>query len=312
MFERILLTGATGFVGSFLVPALIATFPAAKLTRVGAVAKQGADAIDLLDAGAVDAMVRAARPDLVIHLAAQASVAGSIASVGATWSTNCTGSLLLASAVAEYAPGATVFFTSSSEVYGGSFVSGVVDETSPIIPMNPYAQSKALAETIFRQRLPASTRVIIARPFNHTGPGQRSAFVLPSFANQVARIEAGLQPPTITTGSLDVRRDFLDVRDVAAAYVALVQAAPNLPSRFTVNIASGSSHRLRDLLDILLSLARVPPVEVATDPTRLRPNDLMVAAGSPALMRATTGWTPRHSIEQTLKQLLEAARSNLR
>ena len=274
-------------------------------------AKRGASAIDLLDRHAVDAVVRAARPDLVVHLAAQASVAGSIASVGTTWSINCTGTLLLASAVAENAPGATVFFTSSSEVYGASFLSGVVDENSPLTPMNPYAQSKALAETIFKQRLPASTRLIVARAFNHTGPGQRDDFVLPSFASQVARIEAGLQPPTIAVGNLDVRRDFLDVRDVVAAYIALIKAAPDLPPRFTVNVASGTTHRLRDLLDVLRSLSRVP-VDVALDPARLRPYDLPLAAGSPALMRSVTGWAPKYSIEDTLGQLLEVARSNLR
>ncbi len=311
MVERILLTGATGFVGSLLAPALAAAFPNAILTRVGAIAERGASAIDLLDRHAVDAMVRAARPDLVVHLAAQASVAGSIASVATTWSINCTGTLLLASAIAEHAPGATVFFTSSSEVYGASFLSGVVDENSPVAPMNPYAQSKALAETILKQRLPAWTRVIVARAFNHTGPGQRDDFVLPSFASQVARIEAGLQPPTIAVGNLDVRRDFLDVRDVVAAYVALIDTAPNLPPRFTVNIASGTTHRLRDLLDMLRSLSRVP-VDVALDPARLRPHDLPLAAGSPALMRLVTGWAPKYSIEETLGQLLEVARSNLR
>ena len=311
MYKRILLTGATGFVGSCLAPALAAAFPAATLTMVAANTLAGATGVDLLDPEAVGAMVRAARPDLVVHLAGQASVAGSITSVNETWAVNCTGSLLLASAIAEYAPEATLLFTSSSEVYGASFLAGIVDESSPLVPMNPYAKSKALAETIFRQRLPDTTKVIVARPFNHTGPGQRDDFVLPSFAGQVARIEAGVQAPSIAVGDLDVRRDFLDVRDIVAAYVALVAAAPGLPSRFTVNIASGSTYLLRDLLDTLRGLSRVP-FDVTIDPARLRPNDLPVATGSSALMRLAVGWRPVHPIEETLDRLLEAARSKHR
>ena len=308
MYERILLTGATGFVGSCLAPALAAAFPAATLTMVAASTLAGATGVDLLDPEAVGAMVRAARPDLVVHLAGQASVAGSITSVNETWAVNCTGSLLLASAIAEHAPETTLLFTSSSEVYGASFLAGIVDETSPLVPMNPYAKSKALAETIFRQRLPESTKVIVARPFSHTGPGQRDDFVLPSFAGQVARIETGVQAPSIAVGNLDVRRDFLDVRDVVAAYVALVAAAPGLPSRFTVNITSGSTYLLRDLLDTLRGLSRVP-FDVMIDPARLRPNDLPIATGSSALMRLAVGWRPVHPIEETLDRLLEAARS---
>ncbi len=236
MYKRILLTGATGFVGTSLVPALRSAYPEATLTMVASSARAGATQVDLLDPEAVAAMVGAAQPDLVVHLAGQASVSGSITSVNATWAINCTASLLLASAIAEHAPDTTLLFVSSSEVYGASFLSGIVDETSPLVPMNPYAQSKALAETIFNQRLPATTRVIVTRPFNHTGPGQRDDFVLPSFAGQVACIEAGSQTPSIVVGNLDVRRDFLDVRDVVAAYIALLAAAPELPLRFTVNV----------------------------------------------------------------------------
>ena len=198
-----------------------------------------ADPVDLRDAAAVDRLVAEARPDIIVHLAGQASVGALDRGAGEeTWRVNLAGTLNLALAVNRFAPEATVLFASSSEVYGRAFGPDPVNEETPPEPANAYARSKLLAERTLADVLPATARILVARPFNHTGPGQREDFVLPSFAAQVARIEAGLQS-ALRVGNLDVARDFLDVRDVVAAYCALIEAAPRLPMRFTCNVATG-------------------------------------------------------------------------
>ena len=128
----------------------------------------------------MDAAVAQACPDIVIHLAGQASVARTVRDTGATFAVNLGGSLNLALAIARHTPDATLLFASSSEVYGESFLAGPVTEASPIRPMNAYAKSKRLAEEMFAAVLPPSAKLIVARPFNHTGAGQHEDFVLPS------------------------------------------------------------------------------------------------------------------------------------
>ncbi len=316
MQQRILLTGASGFVGTYVRAALAQRRPDASLVGTaagpGPKAGDGLVALDLLDRAGVDATVAATKPDVVIHLAGQSSVAtGESAGGDLTWPINVGGAIHLATAVARHAPEATILVASSAEVYGGSFLGGPVSEASALLPMNAYAKSKASAERVFADILPSTARLILARPFNHTGAGQREDFVLPSFAGQVARIEAGLQPPRLAVGNLSAARDFLNVRDVVDAYLALLAAAETLPGRFVVNIASGRTRVLGDLLESLRSMATVP-FEIAVDPARLRRVDVPVACGDAALMRAVTGWSPRIEIEATLLELLEAARAGLR
>lgn len=308
----ILITGARGFVGTRLRAALRSARPKAQIVGTSA-APQGSDdlhQLDLLDASAVDALVGSLKPDTVIHLAAQASVSRGARDADATWQVNLGASLNIAIAVARHVPSATLLFTSTAEVYGASFLRSPVSELSVLSPMNAYAKSKLAAERVMADVLPSTSKLIIVRPFNHTGRGQREDFVLPSFAGQVARIEAGLQEPRMDVGNLDVRRDFLDVRDVIDAYRALMAAAPSLPARFICNVASGHARSLRDILETLRGLARVP-FEVAIAPERLRPVDLPIASGDATLLKALTGWSPRWTIEETLRDLLDHARSTI-
>jgi GDP-4-dehydro-6-deoxy-D-mannose reductase len=308
MPKRILVTGASGFVGSYLLPVLRSRYGDASFTLLGATTQGEILGVDLLDAEGLRTIVREAAPDVVIHLAGQSSVALGIQADDQTWSVNCTGALHLASAIANHTPHATLLFVSSAEVYGGAFLAGPASESSTLLPLNAYARSKALAERIFADRMPHSVKLIVARPFNHTGPGQRDCFVLPSFAAQIADIETGRQAPCMKVGNLDVRRDVLDVRDVADAYLALLEAAPTLPSRFTVNISSGTTRPIRTLLETLRSLSTVP-FEIEIDKSRLRPFDMPVTCGQAGLLKAATGWTPRRPIEETLADLLTAARA---
>ena len=314
MTRRILLTGASGFVGTHLRAVLMRDRPGDAVTCTtagGSDAGSGLVPLDIIDRKAVGALIAELKPDIVIHLAAQASVVRSNAKDDdTTWSTNVGGTINLAESIARHAPDATVLFTSSAEVYGGSFLTGPVAESATLLPLSPYAKSKATAERVLADLLPPSSKLIVARPFNHTGPGQREDFVLPSFAAQIARIETGLQPPCMAVGNLDVRRDFLHVRDVVEAYMGLVGVAATLPPRFTVNVASGRLYSLRELLERLRGLATTS-FEIRVDPSRVRRVDLPSVSGCPALLRSVTGWVPKVDIEETLAGLLSSARQRL-
>lgn len=309
-YRRILFTGATGFVGHYLAPAIGAAFPDARrlvLRRHGdAVTREGWETIDvdILDSGAIEAAIAAFRPDLVLHLAAQASVGDSAGAAEATWRVNFDGALNLAAACSRHTPKTTLFFVSSSEVYGWSFRDGAAREDTPLRPVSVYAKSKAAAETMLADVLTPQARLIIVRPFNHTGPLQDERFVLPSFAAQIAAIEADRHNPRLEVGNLDAARDFLDVRDVCAAYLALLRKAPDLPARNVFNVGSGKAHTIRALLDILCALSP-RKLEIAVDPKRLRESDIPIAVGASDRLAAATGWAPKFPIEATLRGLLD-------
>jgi GDP-4-dehydro-6-deoxy-D-mannose reductase len=315
-FCRILLTGADGFVGGYLAPALAAFAPRAErlaLRRPGIASGPKnwpvAEA-DIADRGAVADIVARFRPDLIVHLAAQSSVGGARDAAEATWRVNFDGSFALASACARAASTATFVFVSSSEVYGLSFLGGPLDEDAPLRPINVYARTKAAAEAVIADVLPERARLVVTRSFNHIGPGQDERFALPSFAAQIARIEAGLQPPLVKVGNLDAERDFLDVRDVCDAYLALIALAPELPARSVFNVASGVARSLHSLLEAMRAQSATP-FEIAIDPERLRASEIPRAVGVSDKLRARTGWAPSRPIEDTLAAMLQRAREAL-
>ena len=312
---RVLLTGAHGFVGSYVRRALAACAPAALVTAVGSKRgprQRGSRTVDVLDRSAVFDLVAEIQPEVVIHLAAQSSVG--LAQGGAvdlTWTVNVAGTLNLALAIARHAPAASVIFASSAEVYGMGDAGQQMTEDTRLVPLNAYARSKLIAERLIADILAPTTQLIIARPFNCTGPGQRETFVLPSSAAQIARAEAGLQEPRLRIGNLEVIRDFLDVRDVARAYIGLIEGRSSLPARLAVNIASGRPYRLRDLLDRLRRMSSIP-IAVEIDRTRLRLADVPVAYGAADRLRDATGWSPEIEMDQTLADLLAVARTAAR
>lgn len=314
--SRILLTGAGGFVGRRLARALVHEAPEARRVALlrdgGEGAEPGWEAAiaDVTDTNAMNTLVEDFAPDLVLHLAAQASVGAARGDAEETWRVNCGGALVVAGALARHAPDAAVLFTSTSEVYGAAFREGPVDEDTEPRPRNPYARSKLAAEEVLADVLPDTARLIVARAFNHSGSGQDERFVLPSFAAQIARIEAGLAPPQIQVGNLDAERDFLHVDDVVAAYLALARNLSDLPLRGLVNVASGTAHRIGDLLDRMLAQARIP-IEIAQDPDRLRPSDIPSASARPERLVAWTGWGKRNGVDDLVLEVLRDARSRV-
>jgi GDP-4-dehydro-6-deoxy-D-mannose reductase len=147
-----------------------------------------------------------------------------------------------------------------------------------------------------------------ARPFNHLGPRQRTGFVAPDLASQIAAAEMGLRPPVIEVGNLAVRRDFCDVRDVVQAYVLLItQGTPGE----VYNVGSGTSHSVQELLDLLVAHSKVP-IEVRPDPQRMRASDIPDVVCDPTRIRKQTGWQTTIPFEQSLQDILDYWRAQTR
>jgi GDP-4-dehydro-6-deoxy-D-mannose reductase len=294
--RRILVTGATGFVGRHLMVSLAAAFPDATLI---------APAFDVADAVDVAKVVRAAAPDACIHLAAISTSAMVRPDEDRAWAVNLHGSLYLARAILIDAPACQLVFASTADAYGESFRPGIkLDERAPLAPLNVYAATKAAADLALGAMAEQRLRVVRVRPFNHTGPGQTSGLVVAAFARQIARIESGLQEPVISVGNLEPRRDFLDVRDVCAAYVACLTRRDVIEPGTIINVASGEARRVGDVLDALLDLAGVT-VEIRVDPARTRATDVPLAWCEPAHARDLLGWKPTTQWSQTLRDVLD-------
>jgi GDP-4-dehydro-6-deoxy-D-mannose reductase len=306
--QRILLTGAAGFVGRHLRAHLARAFPAAFVFATGETEQPGITPLNVTDAAAARAAMETLRPDAVVHLAAVAAIPEANRDAERTWRINFCGTRTLARAVLQAAPQASFLYVSSAAVYGRAFRAGLpVPESAPLEPLDTYAATKAAAEMALSAMTAEGLRLIRLRPFNHIGPGQSPAFATAAFAGQIARIEAGLQPPELAVGSLAAERDFLDVRDVCAAYAACLARAETLESGLAINLCSGVARRIGTVLDELLALARVP-IAVRADPARLRPDDLPRSVGDPALAARVLGWRPEIPWQTTLADLLADCR----
>jgi GDP-4-dehydro-6-deoxy-D-mannose reductase len=312
---RILITGANGFVGPYVCEALAQTFGRTAVTiptardpcndpHLGPLA-----GLDITDSAAVDAAITDVNPGFIIHLAGIAAPAAANADWQEAWRIHVSGTLNIAHTILRRVPDCVLLSVGSGLVYGDSARSGVpVDEGTLLAPMDEYAASKAAADLALGALASRGLRSVRIRPFNHTGPRQSDGFFLPSMAMQIARIEAGLQPPVIKVGNLEAERDFLHVRDVAEAYALAVRSAASLPSGTILNIASGTAHRMGTLLDRLLATADVG-IRVEQDPARMRPADLPRIVGNPSLARRLLGWTPRYGIDNILVDVLAHCRS---
>ena len=315
MSETILVTGAAGFAGSHLLALLRRAEPDAELLAwrrppgggaaagdrpprplpAGAVRR----AVDLLDAAAVRRAVAARPPTQVYHCAGVANVHGSWAGRRAALRSNAQGTAHLLAALRALPVPPRVLVPGSALVYRPS--TGALGETAPLGPVSPYGASKLEQERLaLAEARDGGPPVVLTRSFTHIGPGQAPAYAAAGFAAQIARIEAGRAAAVVSVGDLEARRDLTDVRDTVRAYRMLM--AGGTPRR-PYNVCSGAAHRIGDMLDALLALARVP-IAVRRDPARLRPGDNPVLLGDRSRITAELGWAPRRALPETLADLL--------
>jgi GDP-4-dehydro-6-deoxy-D-mannose reductase len=204
-----------------------------------------------------------------------------------------------------------VVLVTTGEVYGAIDPARdlPIVETQPLRPLSPYSVSKAAADLVgFQTFWSQSLDVVRARPFNHTGPGQPPEFVCSEFARALVEAEMGVGPATLHVGNLDVERDFSDVRDIVAGYVALFERGRGGEA---YNLGSGRATPVRTILEELRALCRTP-VAVETDPGKLRPGEIPRIVGSIDKIRGVSGWRPTIPLRQTLADLVDDWRSRLR
>ncbi len=263
--------------------------------------------LDVTDIAALGTRMAAIRPDVIVHLAAQSSVASSWRSAELTYRVNYLGSRAVLEAMAAAAPTARLLLIGSADGYGSAEPgSKPFTEASPLRPRSPYARTKVAADLLAAGYAERGLDVVRVRPFNHAGPGQAEDFVLASFAKQVAEIEAQHREPVLRVGNLNSIRDFLDIGDVIDAYLSLLRR--DVPTD-VYNVASGVGTPVGEHLDTLLSLAGLHPA-IEVDPKRLRPADF--AVGDATRLRRATGWEPRVPLARTLERTLDYWREQIR
>jgi len=300
---RLLVTGASGFVGGHLCDLLSRRgHEVTTLSRDGVVDDQ----VDVCDADAVRRAVSARRPEGIFHLAAIAYVPDAEEDAERAHRVNVEGTRHVLDAAADV--GARVVFVSSGAVYGdGDDSAPPFRETAPLAPRGIYACTKAAAEAECVERA-ADQAIVRVRPFNHTGPGQLSSYVCSGFAKQIVEAERGLRPAAIDVGDLDAERDFSDVRDIVRAYLLALESGE---AGDVYNVCSGVPTKIGDILDLLMNLASVR-VEARTDRARLRNDEPSRLWGANEKISASLGWRPEIPLRKTLADMLDWWRAQLR
>lgn len=315
---KALITGISGFVGSYLAEYLLeqpgwqvagTVFgPYANIADLRGKLELYPAELSRLDV--VTFILQECKPDAIFHLAAQPLVQVSRQDPWGTLETNIRVQLNVLEGVAQVKPDCRVLVVGSAEEYGLVTAEDLpIDEDTPFRPLSSYATSKIAQDLLGLQYyLTHRLHVVRVRPFNHIGPRQRSGFVTPDLAQQIVAAELGLQPPVIDVGSLVARRDFSDVRDVVRAYVlAITQGKAGQ----VYNVGSGRSRSIQEVLDSLLALSSTP-IEVRQDPQRMRPSDVPDMVCDAGRLRRETGWQPVIPFEQSLSDVLNYWRAEVR
>jgi len=298
---RALVTGSGGFVGRFLVDHLLNSGDTVLATDSTAQAPRSSMATGILDvtnfAQCRDVILEF-KPGAVYHLAGIAFVPDAERDFDLTLKINVGGVANIYKACNELGTNVAIVLVSSAEVYGKIEANDLpIVEERAIRPVNSYGLSKAMAELIPPRYNHSAISSVIARPFNHIGPGQRVEFVVSSFAQQLARITKGLAAPVLRVGNLGARRDFCDVRDVVRAYRLGAQHGNG-----TYNLCSGVGVEIRAILDMLIEISGAD-VSIESDPSRMRPSEIPANYGSYARAQAQLGWRPTISLRDSLRDV---------
>lgn len=295
--RTLLVTGHRGFVGRALRK-VVDTDATLSQWRLATLPEQ----FDIRSPDLAERLA-AMRPEAVIHLAGLTSVADSFTDPELFFDVNFGGTWNLLKALRGSSFRGRFLFVSSGDCYGSVHEDELpIAETHPLRPRSPYALSKVAAEALcFQWSQAEHLDAVLARSFNHIGPGQDDRFAVASFARQIARIRAGLAPPRLVTGDLEVTRDLTDVRDVVRAYFALLDRGRTGEA---YNVGSGRETRLRDVVDRLLDQAGVA-AEVVADPRRMRQGEQRRAEADVTKIRTDTGWSASIPLSQTLADMLD-------
>lgn len=290
---NLLVTGHSGFVGRTLFEGFGDLSDPARWHLVAL-----PDDLDIRSPALGEAIAHSA-PDAVLHLAALTSVDEAFRNPDGCFDVNFNGTLNLLRALRAGDFAGRMLYVSSGDCYGALPESVLpVPETVALRPRNPYAVSKVAAEALcYQWSQTEALDVVIARPFNHLGPGQDARFAVPSFCEQIARIAKGSAPPVIRAGNLDVTRDFTDVKDVLRAYFALLERGRTGEA---YNVASGREVLLSGVIATLLEIAGVN-ASVESDPARQRSAEQRRVAADVSKIRRDTGWSPRIPLRATLE-----------
>lgn len=288
-----LVTGLSGFVGSYC---------AEHLSGVSDLLHDGRLA-EICERKEVRSAVDGARPDTVIHLAAQSSVPASMADPAKAYRVNFEGTLNLLLALRDCGFRGRMLYVGSADAYGIVPEAELpVMEDRPLRPLNPYAASKTAAEALCYQWSQAGPfEIILARPFNHIGPRQSTRFAVADFGRQIARAASGLAPAVLSVGDIDTTRDFTDVRDIVRAYTLLLENGRN---GHVYNVCSARERSLRELIDGLCAAAEIE-MQIQVAPERFRAAEQRRMCGSYDKLRAETGWEPAIPLVQTLRDILQ-------
>ncbi|MDB5054936.1 MAG: rfbB [Bacilli bacterium] len=300
---RALITGASGFVGTVLSRAMMnRNIEVVGISRSsGFIDNQENDQLkcDILEKSKLKKILQSYRPDYIVHLAGPAYIPDSFNKPQKTYEVIFKGTLNLLECVKELKLPSKILYVSSADVYGSGSKS-ILTETEHYDPINPYSAAKACSELLCKQFYNSyDFNIVIARPFNHIGPGQSTDFVCSSFAYQVAAME-DKEEKKLITGNIDVKRDFLDVRDVVDAYIHLLTLGVNGEA---YNICSGVATSIRDIIHILFQQAGIKEYEILIDPLKVRKNDIPVRLGDYNKIRVLTGWSPIYKIEHTIADI---------
>jgi GDP-4-dehydro-6-deoxy-D-mannose reductase len=290
---RTLVVGATGFVGGYLVR---------ELENAGhSVVQANFPEFNLLNLEQVEKTVQDASPDYVVNLAAVSSVGQSWKDPVMTVDVNIKGTLHLLDSIQKFAPKAKTLLIGSAEEYAPK--DSPLKETDALEASNPYGITKVAQENfadLYRKKF--GMQIVCTRSFNHTGVGQLLNFALPSFCKQVAEIDKSGKPGKIYVGNLSAIRDFSDVEDVAHVYRMLLEAEND----YTVyNVGSGKAHSMRELLQMILDLAKVQ-IEVVQDPEKMRPVDIPYLCADNS--RVQKFWRGT-DIRETIRKMFSAFRN---
>ncbi len=312
--KKALITGTTGFAGSFLAELLVlgkkTNITGTYLTEDSLVniknvrEKINLVKLNLLDADKVRDLIREVKPDLIFHLAGFTSPKDSFDNPAKSIEENIKTQLSVLEAVRkEDLQNTRILIISSAEIYGSVKKKDLpIDEDTQLIPTNPYAVSKIAQDFLGLQYfLSYKLKIIRVRPFNHIGPRQSPNFVVAAFAKKIAEIEKEKRKPVITVGNLESKRDFTDVRDMVYAYSLAIELGKEGD---VYNLGYGKSYKISDILKKLLSLSK-KKIAIKIDPSLFMPSDNPELVCERTKFTTLSGWKPRIPIDVTLKETLD-------